>query len=957
MKKSLLILILSAASLTSFVVPEIAFANHVNSKSFVFHWVNKTTVEMRDTVQGTTTQFVTTSDADQDASFLGAVDFSKYQDCPDKRGIQFSLDKDVYKSVDTAKPTIIKSGNYGTVGNGTCSISNALVDQLREGKTGIGFITDPANGTVTDTNSFTSGATQQNKDESCENGEGAMRWIMCPVIVMVAGAINWVDSRVVELLRIDKGYYENPGIKNATANIRNIAYTILIPIMLIMVLSTALGFEFISAYTVKKAFPRLFIAVIFIAVSYPFCVFMIEVTDTIGKGTMGLITSPFGSEVSNLTLTSLFGGSLMGTAFGSLGLAAAAYILIAFFFLVPLLTFALTALGILLLRQILIVALLLVAPLAILAWIFPGNDKLWKAWWSSFSKLLLMYPIIMGLFAVGHIFAWIIHADSDKSGVENTLNVFMILFAWMVPYALITTVFKFAGGVLATATGKADGLRQSGAKRRAEKRRQKVGDKWNAIQEQRAIKGGIEAKEELRDDEGNIIQHAQNENYRQKFNRALQATSMLGAGGVPFTRGPDGQSRKDKFKSNMNTAINMRNMALAAKTLQENETFKAMVGDDDFHKARLEGGANFEKFRASLLKHGGGRFFEANADGTLSNRLIAGKEEEIKDLFNLSRRMDREVGGAVAAFADGRALSTSSTAWKNTRVARTLKNADGTDVVDDYGEVQHEKDSDGKVIYDVIQDAQGKMAQTINRLAGRDRTVKTRLLAEFRDNQVRAGRTDMGAASFSDMSVAVDKLYASDLKGDNSYTLQNASNDIIRSLVKGKGFYQLMGEKGENAVSIAPVLAEMAKESLLKGEEDAGVAMTQVAAALSSMGSMSLEMRDRLSKTFTGATVDLATEVNPQVRANLGLASSGKITLADILEKTRTDESSVGKAFRKAYYEYSYRPGMDVESQVRLMVQGGMEEQAARQQVAQMEEARRREEEERRRQQGGPGGF
>ena len=42
-------------------------------------------------------------------------------------------------------------------------------------------------------------------------------------------------------------------------------------------------------------------------------------------------------------------------------------------------------------RQMLLIAFMVIAPLAILAWIFPGNDKLWKLWWNAFSKLLLLY--------------------------------------------------------------------------------------------------------------------------------------------------------------------------------------------------------------------------------------------------------------------------------------------------------------------------------------------------------------------------------------------------------------------------------------------------------------------------------------------------------------------------------------------------------------------------------------
>ena len=85
--------------------------------------------------------------------------------------------------------------------------------------------------------------------------------------------------------------------------------------------------------------------------------------------------------------TLVAGGALFATGMISIGIimstfATAALILGAIFLL-------------LVFRQMLVIGLVLVAPLAILSWIFPGNDKLWKLWWGSFSKLLLIFPLIM----------------------------------------------------------------------------------------------------------------------------------------------------------------------------------------------------------------------------------------------------------------------------------------------------------------------------------------------------------------------------------------------------------------------------------------------------------------------------------------------------------------------------------------------------------------------------------
>src|SRR5690606_29838183 len=85
-------------------------------------------------------------------------------------------------------------------------------------------------------------------------------------------------------------------------------YIILIPVMLVMVIGTALGWEMFSAYTVKKALPRMVVATIFITLSWHITTFLIGFFNVIGAGILGLMTSPFGMDGS-MSLNTLFSAS------------------------------------------------------------------------------------------------------------------------------------------------------------------------------------------------------------------------------------------------------------------------------------------------------------------------------------------------------------------------------------------------------------------------------------------------------------------------------------------------------------------------------------------------------------------------------------------------------------------------------------------------------------------------
>ena len=297
--------------------------------------------------------------------------------------------------------------------------------------------------------------------DSCESLDSALTWIMCPVIKLLDNSISSLDSVINSQLRspdygqqgIDKRGIDNSNLKTAWGRLRNIALIVLIPIMLVMVFGTAIGFGGLDAYTVKRAMPRLLIAILFISLSWYITIFLVNFTNVIAQGLLGLITQPFG--VANKSLIDFIRPSTGLGATGAVGVGALLLLgrvdLAIAFSAVGVAAIALfAAFLVLVIRQILILALIMLAPLAILSWIFPNNNDLWKLWWGTFSKLLLMYPIIILLIGAGKIGASII---PDQQGSNGPFTQLLVLSAYVIPYFLIPATFKFAGGVLANFAG------------------------------------------------------------------------------------------------------------------------------------------------------------------------------------------------------------------------------------------------------------------------------------------------------------------------------------------------------------------------------------------------------------------------------------------------------------------------------------------------------------------------
>lgn len=308
-------------------------------------------------------------------------------------------------------------------------------------------------------------------EESCESAGGVMGWVTCPLVSLMSSAIEWLDERIQGLLEVEEERYTHPQLHAAWVIFRNLAYIVLIPIMLVMVIGTALGFEVFTAYTVKKALPRMVLAILFITMSWHISIFFINFFNVIGGGILGLMTAPFDMP-DNMSLNTLFsasGNDTIGETAGSgvtiatqwaatLGplVALAALVtspgglMILLLYLVPVVLFILGAFIVLAAREIFILASILLAPLAILAWIFPGNDKPWKLWWNLFSKLLMMFPLIMIVIGAGRIFAYLIDIPGSE---ESLVNPLLKLTAYVIPYMFIPFAFKFAGGTFASLAG------------------------------------------------------------------------------------------------------------------------------------------------------------------------------------------------------------------------------------------------------------------------------------------------------------------------------------------------------------------------------------------------------------------------------------------------------------------------------------------------------------------------
>jgi len=281
-----------------------------------------------------------------------------------------------------------------------------------------------------------------------------LTWIMCPIIEGASKTVGLLDQKIKDNMTVDLGpagpYDETQETGGAVfqswSSIRSIALAALVLIALIMIFSQAVSVGPFDAYTIKKVLPRIVISVIFISFSWQLCKLAIMLSNIAGQGVGLIITTPF-KELGNANISSL-GGSA-----GLIGIGSALLIGVDPFVILSL---ALTAFGAVFVafltitfRNILIMALMITAPIAIILWILPGTQKAWNFWKTSFLGALLAFPIIVAFITAGRVFA-VIASQAPGDGIFKDIIVFLAYFG---PYFAIPAAFRIAGGAVAQVGG------------------------------------------------------------------------------------------------------------------------------------------------------------------------------------------------------------------------------------------------------------------------------------------------------------------------------------------------------------------------------------------------------------------------------------------------------------------------------------------------------------------------
>ena len=246
-------------------------------------------------------------------------------------------------------------------------------------------------------------------DDACYKSGWALSWLACPVITAAQEAANAMYGFVEDQLKFtvrqnctsDSGCNDSLGadyksVHSAWNNFRVLVSGLVVILLLVMVISQAIGTGPFDAYTVRKMLPRLVMGVILIQISWPVFSWIVNTVDHLGVGLADIMYAPFGGSKA-LDLNSVMEPfKTEGIVFSWVGIGAlVVFGVVAPFVVLGLILIVLVAIFVgfltLLFRKILIILALIFVPVALIAWMMPndGLRKYWKLWWDNFIKALM----------------------------------------------------------------------------------------------------------------------------------------------------------------------------------------------------------------------------------------------------------------------------------------------------------------------------------------------------------------------------------------------------------------------------------------------------------------------------------------------------------------------------------------------------------------------------------------
>ncbi|MBQ6375535.1 hypothetical protein IJJ37_01205 [Candidatus Saccharibacteria bacterium] len=317
-------------------------------------------------------------------------------------------------------------------------------------------VTGETEETVRETTEETEEKTAKN-GKSCQDSMGALGWLVCPATGKIAEAVDWLYDKIETILVINPVEMKDGApiyeIWKYMRGVTNIGFIIF---LLVMVYSQITGLG-ISNYGLKKTLPKLIVGAILVNLSFIICSVVVDASNIVGSGLRGIFETIEMNTVGDMSVNPVSLSQMYGALGGAAGVGVLAVALEPgeIWMLIPTVLGALAAVTVglitIALRQAVVALLIMIAPLAVMAYILPNTEQWFRKWKDLLFKMLIFYPMFSLLFGASSLAGFAIVA-SAKNGFFVCLGIAVQIFPLFFSWSLMKMSGTFLSGINAKLT-------------------------------------------------------------------------------------------------------------------------------------------------------------------------------------------------------------------------------------------------------------------------------------------------------------------------------------------------------------------------------------------------------------------------------------------------------------------------------------------------------------------------
>lgn len=302
---------------------------------------------------------------------------------------------------------------------------------------------------------------------------GPIGWILCPVLTTGAniadGAFTFLSNNFLstspniftqgQAFNADGSTKTESIVFQAWSVVRTIANVAFVIVFLIIIFSqlTNVG---VTNYGIKKMLPKLIIAAVLVNLSYYICQIAVDLSNILGYSLQGVLA---GLVPRSAAATFDSGSSFLGITEGIILVGAGiAVVWASLAVLIPAILAAIVALVmilfILIARQAIIILLVILAPLAFVAFLLPNTEKLYKSWQKTLVSMLMLFPIIAVVFGASKLASGILQDvfTSSNNDIGKVAAAALLVLPLFVVPGLLKKAVDGVGKLGATINGLGD---------------------------------------------------------------------------------------------------------------------------------------------------------------------------------------------------------------------------------------------------------------------------------------------------------------------------------------------------------------------------------------------------------------------------------------------------------------------------------------------------------------------